>query len=141
MAKPKWHVLATTPIAVVAAVKHLPQDIISRESAILISAVLLGVFIDVDHLSIRRIKRIIAGQKGPVADWINWLHTWQAMLVIAIFSLVLQTFLPFMSYLIHILIDGANRDNLLFNNSPLPRRTHPFYPRQLTYRDSHIKGR
>lgn len=135
MAAPKWHVLTTAPIAVVSAVAYpatTPENII-----ILAGIIGLGIFVDGDHLSIRRVKKILRGEKGPVPGWTNWAHTWWFAAMLVVGSFFLGNWLPFISYAVHMLIDGGNKTmlepNIKWGNSPLPEFLHQFYPRWLTY--------
>lgn len=92
-----------------------------------------GFLIDIDHLSLRRIKKILRGEKGPVSGWVNWMHTGWALVGVILVCYVLENYLPLVSYAIHILIDAGDRGNLKYRSSPLPEYLHRFFPEWLKY--------
>lgn len=133
MAAPKWHALATTPIAIVSTVAYpltTPENII-----VLAGVVGLGIFTDGDHLSIRRVKKILRKEKGPVPGWINWGHTWLFCVAVVLVSIFVWSILPFVSYTVHMLIDGGDRSNVekYPGVAPLPEFLHRFYPEWAKY--------
>lgn len=72
MAGPKVHGIATLPIIVLSWIIYTPVIILSKNTFILCLVLFLGFGMDfVDHLSIRRIKKILRGEKGPIKGWIN----------------------------------------------------------------------
>jgi hypothetical protein len=131
LALPKWHAIPTVVIGVTSVVAYPLST--PRNSLILIAVIGLGVFVDGDHLSIRRIKRILRGEKGPVPGWINYMHTWGALMGLVVLSFLIGNWLPFLSYTVHMLMDGANRDNVEESVSPLPKSLHRFYPEWCKY--------
>jgi len=134
MAGPKVHAVPTGIIAIIALIIYTPLALLSSSTAILLLVLFLGVFMDIDHLSIRRIKKIRRGEKGPVEGWVDWMHTWQALVGIIILSVIIFNILPIASYLVHILIDSGNRSNIKYpDKTPLPGFIHQFYPRWMTY--------
>lgn len=142
MAHPKWHMIPTLVISGTEVAINPPTSILSEGSFILAGVVILGFFVDGDHLSIRRIKKILQGkEKGPVVDWVNYMHTWPTAIAFAVASLILTVALPagwlwcfpLLSYAFHMVIDGGDKSNLDIPNSPLPKSIHRFYPRWMTY--------
>lgn len=141
MAAPKWHLGPTLILSIMSVTIYSPLSLASRNTMIIASIFVFGVLVDyIDHLSIRRLKKlykvIFLKQKearGPVEGWVNWMHTVWALIGVVGFSILIHSSLPLISYVIHILIDGGNRDNILYPNSPLPAWLHKFYPRCLTY--------
>ncbi len=135
MAGPKVHAVPTLILTALAAIFCTPLALLSENSLILILVLFLGLFMDlVDHLSIRRIKKILCGEKEPVPGWVNWMHTWWACLGVLCVSTLLGSVLPFLSYAIHVVIDGGDRSNLKYSGSaPLPEFLHQFYPAWAKY--------
>ncbi len=130
-----WHIFATAIIAGLACIRMgAPKDLIGGISFIFGLIILFGLCIDVDHLSFKRIKKILKGEKKPVPGWINRLHTWQALAAICIFAILIWNPFPLLSYLGHILIDAGDQSNSIYKTSPLPRFLHYFYPKCLTYK-------
>ncbi len=133
MAHPKVHAVPTLVLALVYMLVVGPLALMGRDVIIVMLVLFFGIFMDGDHLSIRRIKRILSGQKGPVPGWINWMHTWEALVGVVIVAIIVGNILPLLSYVAHILIDGGDCDNPVPSPSPLPSFIHPVYPRWLTY--------
>ncbi len=134
MAHPKVHAIPTFALALLYLLVIGPFALIGKDIVVVALVVLFGVFMDADHLSIRRIKKILIGQKGPVEGWINWMHTWQALAGVIIIAIIVGNILPLLSYVFHILIDGGDIDHRIYSVSPLPKSIHRFYPQCLTYR-------
>lgn len=135
MAHPKVHVISTHTLALVYLLGVGPLALRCNGQDVMVVAlvVLFGILIDADHLSIRKIKKILRGEKGPIPGWVNWMHTWQALVGVIIIVMIIGNVLPFIAYIMHILIDGADRANLTYPNSPLPTLIYRFYPRWMTY--------
>jgi len=128
MARPQYHV---APTAVCIMLAYCIGGGLQEAAAACIS----GFFIDIDHLSIRRIKNILNGRrKDYVPGWVDYFHTWYAALIILIINVNIGWWFVLLSYVIHILIDSANRENLVSHESPLPKFLFRFYPPWLTYR-------
>ncbi len=134
MAHPKVHAIPTFLLALLYVLVVGPLALMGRDVVIVILILFFGVLMDADHLSVRRIKKILSGQKGPVEGWINWMHTWQALAGVIIIAIIVGNILPLLSYVFHILIDGGDIDHRICLASPLPKSIHPFYPKCLTYR-------
>lgn len=132
MALPQTHAVATAPIAVVSLWLYPLKT--SEDVAIFVGVIFFGIFLDADHLSVRRIKRIIDGDWTPLEDYINFLHTWQALVIAAVVSVVVSHYLPLISYLAHLLLDGANEYNQVCKNAPFLTWLHKFYPGCLKYK-------
>jgi len=128
MAKPQWHVPSTAACAVLAySVGGGWQEAVAASFS--------GFFIDFDHLSFRRVKNLFEGRwKEYIPGWIDYFHTWQAALFFLAVSAYLGWWFAFVSYIIHVLIDGANRENLVSHEAPLPEFLFRFYPTWLIYR-------
>ncbi|MEK7160579.1 MAG: hypothetical protein AAB724_00980 [Patescibacteria group bacterium] len=131
------HVLLTAALAFVSLIVYQP---ISWQSFISLSGIVFfGVLLDIDHISFQQIVDLVKMKKdrlllgAPVMGWTNWLHSWQALLAIVCFSLLIMNFLPLLSFVLHILLDGANKCNLVYRTSPLATTIHPFYPEWLKY--------
>jgi len=134
MAHPKVHAVPTGMLAIISLVVYTPLALLSHNTLILALVLFFGIFMDGDHLSIRRIKKILRAEKGPVEGWVNWIHTWHALAGVIVASFLISSWLPFLSYASHILIDGANRSNLSYPKAaPLPTFIHRFYPQWLKY--------
>ncbi len=73
MAAPKWHVVVTAPVAIAAVIKYPPLSFLNI--AVLGLVILLGIFIDVDHVlcSLRVAKKIwhLYVKRMP-RGWFNW---------------------------------------------------------------------
>lgn len=120
MASPKWHTIATLPLVIITLCLDLPLILTSKSLLVLILVILFGIGLDIDHLSIRRIKKLLRGEKEPLSNWVNYLHTWYGLLLITLFSLiVIKLLIPLIAYLLHILIDSSNENNKFFDDSPL----------------------
>lgn len=134
MAHPKVHVIFTFALALLYLLVVGLFVLAGKDVVIVILVVLFGVLIDADHLSIRRIKKILSGRKGPIEGWINWMHTWQVLAGIIIMTIMFGNILPLISYVVHILIDGGDISNAKCHGvAPLPEWLHQFYPSWLTY--------
>lgn len=140
MAYPKWHIVPTAVIGGAYWFFHRPLKAWSRDTLVLLLIVGFGVLLDVDHLSIRRVKKLLRRDRSPIEGWVNWLHTWYALVGIVVVSAIIGNLLPLLSYSVHILIDGADRGNPIERNSLLPAAIHRFYPEWMTY-DSEIPPR
>ncbi len=136
MAFPQWHAIPTAIIVIISVICCAPFAFLSGNTLILSLVLFFGVFMDfVDHLSVRRIKKILRGEKGPIPEWTNWMHTWQALAGVIIVVIIVGNVLPLISYVIHILIDGGDNNYEFFPHvAPLPTVIHPFYPKWLTYK-------
>lgn len=145
MANPKWHIVHSFSLFIVYLCFFLPFAAIwGRGIKDLLLVFGFGVLIDIDHLSrcffrdlsLFKIKNLITGKIKDLdlqpIGWVNYLHAWQAMVGVAVFSLIIRTWLPLASYLIHIVVDSANRANPEYQTSPLPIAIHRFFPRWLT---------
>jgi hypothetical protein len=134
MAAPQWHAIPTAVIAAATAVVYPPTTL--PNLFVLGAVVGLGFFVDGDHLSIRRIKRILRGERGPVPGWVNWAHTWWFLGALTASSVHFGNYLPLASYAIHMLIDGGDRSNAeekYSGTAPLPEFLHRFCPRWAKY--------
>jgi len=70
MAGPMVHAGVTLPISIIAIL------IGGWHWSIQVSIWYLGVFMDFfDHFSVRRLKKLLQGEKEPIANWTNWMHT------------------------------------------------------------------
>ncbi len=131
------HMLLTAALAFVSLIVY--QPIIWGSFVSLGGIVFFGVMLDVDHISFRQIVDLLVRKKerlllgAPAPGWINWLHTWQALLVVVCLSVIMANFLLLLSFGFHILLDGANKCNLIYRTSPLATTIHPFYPEWLKY--------
>jgi len=141
VARPKWHIPPTMVLIAISIVCYTPLALVNENALVLFSVLVFGVIMDyIDHLSIRRLKKLYKvlvlkqkEAKGPVEGWVNWMHTSWALAGVIVFSIYIWNTLPLISYIVHILIDGGNQDNVLYPNSPLPAWLHKFYPHRWTY--------
>lgn len=142
MAKPNIHFGVTIALLVFYGLVIAPLSIFQNGMWYIIwfSTLLIGVLIDVDHASLIRIKEALRGVHGPIPGWNNYLHSWVAFwLIIAacIYFWVLSgSYLPLLAYILHILIDSANRSNE--NSGPMgisavPNFLYRFCPEWLKY--------
>lgn len=93
----------------------------SVDGLILFCIIFLGIFSDLDHISSwNYLKGYFDGTLEVDKNWINWMHTWQFLLVVAFISFLIGNYLPFLSISVHIFMDGFNRANLKYPNSPIP---------------------
>jgi len=134
MASPKWHAVPTTALTVISLVAYPVSSIINKNLFITIAIILLGFFVDADHIPFGKLKQLIKERKWLDSNHINIMHTWYALAGIIILSVIFGNCLPLLSYAVHILIDGGSRTSMRYPKcSPLPRSLHRFYPRWLTY--------
>ncbi len=141
MASPIFHLIPTGILISIYFLCAVPFMLISKNTLILLLILAFSLLIDIDHLSIRRIKKLLRGERKPIQGWVNWAHTWYflAGVVMVTFALVVfdefsvENFLPFISYALHILIDAGNEKNKLYPNSPLPVKLKPIIPKFLRY--------
>lgn len=135
MASLKWHIAPTTLVAIISMVCAPITVLFSKNMFVLLAVIGMGIFVDLDHRIIRR--RADGGfyiSGAPIEGCTNWLHTWQMMIGIIILSILLMNPLPLISFVVHILIDGANRANIRWPKwSPLPMWINKFFPRWMTY--------
>jgi hypothetical protein len=125
-----WHGVVTLALLAVSWIIYPPEAFISMNTFVLICIVSFSQFDDLDHISgweylkeyfKGHLKGDLIGLKVESADkWTNWMHTWQAVLGVALLSLWIGNYLPIVSQIIHIFMDGFNRANLKYPNSPLP---------------------
>lgn len=139
MAHPQWHVLPTAVVGGFSCVFYRPLKIWGKNTLVILLVIGFGLLTDIDHLCLRRVKKLLRGDISPVEGWINHMHTWYALVGVVVISVIIGNLLPLASYALHVLVDGANRANLEYLDSPLPRAIHGFYPRWLTY-DSESKA-
>ena len=178
MALPQVHVVATAPLAIWSAVVYPLNSVFGICN--FVAVLFCGILFDIDHVSMRRIRRIMDIEgvevkgwkewikifylfglkiissllkkqktkkqgKGPIAGWINYFHTWQkaVWIVVAWLGMImvaaawdsLTAYLPILSYWIHIIVDADGRGNRTYDNSPLPKFLHRFFPEWLTYEE------
>ena len=123
------HTGITLPIALLIWYIYRPESLVSVESFVIISTLFTGAFMDIDHTSgWEYIKGLINGNlKVPTEqEWTNWMHTKLSIVVVVLVFLVLSYFfgplnlVPILAYFTHIGIDGFNRANLKYRNSPVP---------------------
>ncbi|OGZ41129.1 MAG: hypothetical protein A3B04_01405 [Candidatus Portnoybacteria bacterium RIFCSPLOWO2_02_FULL_39_11] len=132
------HVLLTAILVFISLIAYQPM--ISRQNFISLSGIIFfGALLDIDHISFQQIADLLNRKKerlllgAPVSGWRNWLHTWQAFIGIVCFSVLAWNLLPLLSFIFHIMFDGANKCNLVYRTSLLPTAIHPFYPEWLKY--------
>lgn len=135
MAKPKYHIAATTLIFVAVLILNTPKTPQSAGITFFVLG-LFGVLADVDHIySVDWIKNFVRRKKViPPKGWKNKFHTFKTLIAVAAGSFVVGNYLPILSYGIHMIIDGANRaydDPRFAEGSYLPWAIHKFYPRWL----------
>jgi hypothetical protein len=128
MAKPKWHVI---PTAVCAGLAYWVGGGWPEVAA----ASFTGFFVDGDHVSPLRLKTALKGKMDKeYRGWIDYLHTLYGALIILIACAVLGWWFAMLSYVIHMLIDAGNKENLISHEAPLPEYLFRFCPKRLTYR-------
>ena len=128
MAKPQWHVAPTRLCA------GLAYWLGAGWQEVIIAG-FLGFFIDGDHMSLRRWRNIREGHpKDYVPGWVDYFHTWYAAAIFIICGAFTGWWFALASYIIHILIDAGNSENLVSHEAPLPEYLYRFYPSWLTYR-------
>jgi hypothetical protein len=91
--------------------------------------------VDIDHIAYldKEERKIYSFIEKP--GHVDWLHTVWGLIAATINSLILFNFLPLLSFIIHILIDGGNSSiRERPDKGPLLTLIHPFYPKWLTYR-------
>ena len=152
MASPKVHAKATGLLAILYIIGFFIGFALSWLDVMWI--VVFGVLIDVDHIPFGRLWRAFKfdGYVGVKKSWqkygwfdadhLDVLHTWWALAVVIIFSIIVGSFWPFVAFGIHMLIDGGSRDQLTYPKcAPLPRDIcrylGRFYPAWAKY---HTKG-
>ncbi len=134
MARSRCHAIPTGIIFILVVLICPPLAIFSENALIAAAVIFFGFFVDLDHLSIKRIRKILRGGKGPIENWVNWMHTVWALIVVVGISALLINYWPLVSYGIHILIDAGDRGHLEYPGlSPLPGFLHQFYPEFLKY--------
>lgn len=128
MAKPKWHL---GPTILCAGLAYWAGG--GWQEAAVTS--FTGFFLDGDHVSPLRLKTALAGKMDKeYRGWIDYFHTWYGALVILGLCIIFGWWFALASYVIHILIDGGNSENLVSHEAPLPEFLFRFYPSRLTYR-------
>jgi hypothetical protein len=129
MAKPQYHVV---PAGVCVALSYYLGG--GWQEAV--AASFTGLFLDGDHISPLRLKSILRGKMDKeYRGWIDYFHTWYgALILLGLCALLGWWWFAMASYVIHMLIDGGNSENLVSHEAPLPEYLFRFYPAKLTYR-------
>lgn len=78
------------------------------------------------------------GEKGQIPDWTNYLHTWQAALIITVSGVCITVwscpfYFPVLAYWWHIIIDSAYKGRLTIVHNPLPAYLNRFVPEKWKY--------
>jgi len=139
MGSPKRHAVFTLPLIILFLICYMPIILFSKNSLILGGVIFFGIFLDIDHLTLRIIKEFIQGKKVPMIGKINYLHTWYGLIVIAVISIIgFKSLWPLFSYLLHIFIDSCNIGNQYFAESPLSNLLYrkiigPYFPNWIKY--------
>ena len=133
MAKPSYHLIATTILFIAILILNKPEDITGIFTT-LFHLGIFGVLVDTDHIySLDWIKNFIRHKKVIMPKgWKNKFHTFKAAALVTIVSLLIGSYLPMLAYGIHMIIDGANAaydDSWENEGSYLPWGIHKFYPR------------
>jgi hypothetical protein len=128
MAKPQWHLV---PAGVCAGLAYWVGS--GWQGAV--AASFTGLFLDGDHMSPLRIKSILRERKmdKEYRGWIDYFHTWYGALILLGICVIFGWWFALASYVIHMLIDGGNSENLVSHEAPLPEFLFRFYPTRLTY--------
>jgi len=96
----------------------------------------LGLSLDFDHLFSReRIRRLLEGDKTPVAGQIYRLHTWTALGGVIAFCFLINNWFTLISFMTHNYIDAGDawlEDEV--DAKPLSEFLRRFFPRQWEYR-------
>jgi hypothetical protein len=124
------HAWPTTAICVgYVLAEGAPQSFDDKKVIILLLIWFLGQLMDFfDHLSVARVRRLLAGDNRPIEGHVNWMHTLSSMSLVCTLSVLMfncwgwQGLLPALSYLVHIIMDSAGIEK--YDNSPLPRAIH-----------------
>ncbi len=117
MSRPSRHFAASLIIFGLSYSPSVPLLFMSKGILVPILVFVFGCLIDLDHLSPKRIRQFL---KGPISfnsrawadstevvgEHLNSLHTWPALGVVIIVSILINNYLPLFSYLIHIGIDS-----------------------------------
>ena len=114
-----------------------------------------GILIDADHIPFGRLWQAFKsdGLTGVRKSWqkygwfdadhLDILHTWWALAMVIVFSIIIGSAWPVIVYGIHMLIDGGSRDQADYPKcAPLPRDIHlyfvlRYYPKWALY---HTEG-
>jgi hypothetical protein len=94
-----------------------------------------GLFLDGDHLSPLRVITALKGKMDKdYRGWIDYFHTWYgAVVLLGLCAVLGWWWFAMLSYVLHMLIDAGNRENLVSGEAPLPGFLFRFYPPWLTY--------
>jgi hypothetical protein len=134
MAKPSYHAIHTVLLVMLYILATLSCIFCIHSYLVIAAVIFLGIFIDIDHVGSLKNDDIKAGKWLEMPNHVNWLHTKKGLLVALLISFLLLNYIPFLSFAIHMFVDGANRANRYKpTRSPLPAWLHHFYPRALTY--------
>lgn len=134
MASPKTHAASTITLivfwaALTAALS--PSLIWNKNWTALLLVIFFGVLMDVDHLPFCNLKAYLEGRSGYKDKQKLFFHLWPGLIIAASSSFLVTNILPFLSYTIHILIDGGSREG--YAKPHLPYYLHCLYPSWLKY--------
>ena len=130
MASPKVHIKVTFILAGAYAISCIPFAIFSKDSLILSAVIFFGVFVDFDHVMSFKLERIKDGSWVKAEGEIDWLHTWDGLELAILSSVRLESVLPLLSFIVHMMIDGANRATIMNGNKgvlPLSIQIYFYY--------------
>lgn len=117
------HAIITIPVALASWILYPPQNTLSIEYFVFVCTIFFGFMIDLDHISDIDYIVCLMKEKPKVPtteEWTNWLHTKSAVVGVILLTVAVWNLMPLISYAIHIGVDGFNRANLKYGNSPMP---------------------
>ncbi len=130
MASAKVHFPVSTAVVAAGFVPNMPEALSSRSLMVIVLTLAFGFLIDVDHISSLDKNKIRNGMWIRELNHVNYLHTWEMALSVAMISAAIWNFLPLISYGLHILIDAPNWNNV---RCPLPVALLQYVPERLRY--------
>jgi len=130
MASAKAHFPISLAVATVGILPNIPESLSSKSLLVLTLIMIFGVIVDLDHISSLNPAKIKDGSWIREPTHVNWAHTWEIALLVLFISIRLWNFLPFISYVLHMIVDGPNLNNV---RSPLPWGLFPYFPKFMRY--------
>lgn len=117
------HAIISVPVAYISWVLYPPHNALSIEYFVFLCTIFFGFIMDFDHISgMKYIKGLMKKdlEVPTPEEWTNWLHTKKTLVCVMLLTIGVGNLMPLLSYAIHIGVDGFNRANLKYANSPMP---------------------
>lgn len=130
MASAMVHFPVSATVVTIGLLPNMPAQFSTRSFLVSTLVMAFGFLLDIDHISSLRPGKIRNGMWIRELEHTNWMHTWQAATAVALVSVKIWNIMPLISYVLHILIDAPNLNNM---RCPLPLALLCYVPVRLRY--------